>query len=87
MASRHDTPPDIFEWKAGSVEEYFNLYFNGQRIGWLAKRPAYCDRGRWQFNSELPLLDAADGFPRYYMNFERAKAEAEEWSKWKMQSL
>lgn len=38
-------------------------------------RPAYCDRGRVQINCELPDIDGADMFPRYYMDVGRAREE------------
>ena len=28
-------------------------------VGWLNKRPDYCDRGHWEFHCELPGLDTA----------------------------
>jgi len=48
----------------------------------IQPRPAYCDRGNWvaTADSTKPYdLDGADGFPRYYMDLERAKAELEDW--------
>ena len=51
----------------------------------LWPRPSYCDRGRWQAHIDCPgfptnpkPFDAADAFPRYYFNLERAKAEMED---------
>ena len=48
-------------------------------------RPYYCDRGRWQAHVLCPghpvnpnPFDAADKFPRYYFNLDRAKAEMED---------
>jgi hypothetical protein len=53
----------------------------------LEKRPGYCDRGR--FIAKVTVfahhaltdlyLDEADGWPRYYFNEERAKAEIADW--------
>jgi len=47
-------------------------------------RPAYCDRGRWIAYVDCPgfpqnpnPIDIADGFPRYYFDIDRAKAEIE----------
>lgn len=51
----------------------------------LCPRPAYCDRGRWQaymccrgFPTNPNPFDDADGFPRYYFDLDRAKAEIED---------
>ena len=54
---------------------------------WIAKRPNYCDRGNFWAQADLKAggnerrlnLDAADGWPRYYMDLTRAKAEIEDW--------
>ena len=53
----------------------------------LVPRPNHCDRGR--FLAQLDLdprrepealhVDSADLWPRYYFDFERAKAEVEAW--------
>lgn len=50
----------------------------------LHPRPSYCDRGRWQahmlddgYPHNQNPFDAADGFPRYYFDLDRAKAEIE----------
>ena len=54
----------------------------------LEPRPAYCDRGNYlaklfpQLGSSLARdLDHADGWPRYYHDFDRAKLEIEAWLK------
>jgi hypothetical protein len=54
---------------------------DGEPIGW--KEP-YCDRGHWKVNIELPDMDGADGFPRYYMSESVAKAETEAFLKWRL---
>ena len=56
---------------------------------WLQPRPKYCDRGNFLANVDLrptgrarrANLDAHDGWPRYYMDFDRAKLEIEAWLK------
>ena len=62
--------------------------FNGIRgkecLITLEPRPAYCDRGNWIAKifpeGELARdMDEADGWPRYYFDYERAKAEIEAW--------
>jgi hypothetical protein len=50
----------------------------------LEPRPSYCDRGNWIAKlfpeGELARdIDAADGWPRYYFDQGRAKAEIEAW--------
>lgn len=53
----------------------------------IEPRPAYCDRGNFLARiEEIPscnrlvlFLDGADGWPRYYFDLERAKAECEAW--------
>jgi len=51
---------------------------------WVTARPAYCDRGNWwaqlEARGQLALdIDRQDGWPRYYFDFDRAKAECEAW--------
>ena len=56
---------------------------------WISKRPNYCDRGNFWAQVDVKSggnaarlnLDAADAWPRYYMNLDRAKLEIEEWMK------
>jgi hypothetical protein len=70
------------EWKAVSDEllgDWFELDYRGVKM-FLEKRPPYCDRGNWYakiFEYGLLWIDAADGFPRYYFDFEVAKKECE----------
>lgn len=52
---------------------------------WMTRRPVYCDRGHWQANvNGVPSLDGQDGFPRYFMDLERAKLEMEDWLEWRL---
>jgi hypothetical protein len=58
----------------------------------LAPRPSYCDRGNWiatiSTTGELGLsFDWADGWPRYYFDLDRAKAEIEAWIEKRGQAL
>jgi hypothetical protein len=54
----------------------------------IEPRPAYCDRGHWFAKAYGPLdIAAADSFPRYFMDLERAKAEMKEWLVWRVQRL
>lgn len=55
-------------------------------VVWMAARPPYCDRGRVLVHVHpiRPIrfdldLDAADCFPRYYFDLDRAKAEIGDW--------
>ncbi len=51
----------------------------------LEPRPHYCDRGNWLAkisvtgNPDKLYIDAADLWPRYYFDLERAKLEIEAW--------
>ena len=56
---------------------------------WMQARPHYCDRGNWLAHVEVNVeyegaalrlgLDIQDGWPRYYFDLDRAKAEIEAW--------
>lgn len=65
------------------------LFKNNHRmVAWISKRPAYCDRGHWQLNIDLPLgLDGQDGFPRYYMELETAKKETKLFLDWRVNKI
>ena len=77
--------PKPIEWgidpECPTVE---NCYINGQWVAWLNPRPSYCDRGHWQVNVDLPDIDYADQFPRYYMSKSVAIAETEAFLKWRL---
>ncbi len=52
----------------------------------IERRPSYCDRGNFIAKIEADAgsklaqdLDAADGWPRYYFDLDRAKLELEAW--------
>jgi hypothetical protein len=50
----------------------------------LERRPTYCDRGNFlaKLHPAGPLaleIDGQDGWPRYYFDEDRAKAECEAW--------
>lgn len=62
-----------------------DIFVGEKQVGWMTRRPAYCDRGHWQVNIELPMnIDAADCFPRYYMRREAAVQETELFLKWRL---
>lgn len=52
--------------------------------GWITHRPHYCDRGHWQAQVEIAGIDNSDAFPRYFMRFETAKQELEDFLKWRL---
>jgi hypothetical protein len=74
-----------FEWKLAvehtGLEE---LYLDSEMVAWLQPRPSYCDRGHWQVNVDVPNLDDADGFPRYYMKKDVAISETEAFLRWRL---
>ncbi len=65
-----------------------NLCFEheGRRFHvFIQARPSYCDRGHYSLDIDGPMdLDAADRFPRYFMSLDRAKAEAEDFLRWRL---
>jgi hypothetical protein len=75
------------EWRYDS--EYLTDEIQGLDCHiWIERRPNYCDRGNFLAKIELLPhsqrrlnLDDADGWPRYYMDLARAKAEIEDWMK------
>jgi hypothetical protein len=70
-------------WKL-DADGVFNCTMDGTLVAWMTPRPAYCDRGHWQVDSDLPHLDDYDGFPRYYMRREVAIQETEAWLNWRL---
>ena len=55
----------------------------------IEPRPSYCDRGRWiakSFTRGL-FIDDQDGWPRYYFDLDRAKAEIDAWMKFNEQYI
>ena len=64
------------------VEKLFTWYrlVIDRQMVWIEPRPSYCDRGRYHANYTGSFhIDAADGFPRYYMDLEVAKREMKSW--------
>ena len=73
------------EWRVNAeFTDLHEAYVEGRLVGWIHKRPAYCDRGHWQAQVEVLGLDGADAFPRYFMRFETAKQEMEEFLRWRL---
>lgn len=79
------TAQDRFSMAEWTKDEYgcYNLRLRGAHV-WIQPRPAYCDRGHFHAQvSGIPSIDAADSFPRYFMDLERAKVEMYEWLLWR----
>lgn len=76
--------PSAIVWIKGGYQDLFTIVINGYEVGWITKRPDYCDRGHWQISVSLPDIDGADGFPRYYMRREVAVSETEAFLKWRL---
>lgn len=62
----------------------FEYWIDGRMVAWLTQRPPYCDRGHWAINVELPDINGADAFPRYYMSRAVAVAETEAFIAWRL---
>lgn len=70
-------------WKLDESQT-LNLFVGKVHV-WISARPDYCDRGHYQLNlSGIPDIDGADMFPRYYMSFVTAMAEAERFLDWRL---
>ena len=68
------------EWK--QEDGYWSIRIKAGVEVTLEPRPQYCDRGNWiaKVESRIPDdIDYADFWPRYYMDFDRAKLEVEDW--------
>lgn len=58
---------------------WYRLVIDRQMV-WIEPRPSYCNRGRYHANYDGSFfIDDGDGFPRYYMDLEAAKAEMKAW--------
>jgi hypothetical protein len=76
------------KWVANPASDgLYDLMYDGRMVAWLTPRPHYCDRGHWQVNSELPNIDGADGFPRYYMERATAIRETELFVRWRLEQV
>jgi hypothetical protein len=60
-----------------------DISVDSRQVGWIEKRPAYCDRGHWRVVLSLADIDHQDQFPRYYMSYDVAKRETEEFLRWR----
>lgn len=77
--------PAIPNWSFDGDSRTWNIRVAGVHI-WIEKRPHYCDRGHFIGKVQgIASIDAADLFPRYYMDVERAKGEMRDWLIWRLQ--
>lgn len=91
MADNVSERPE-FEWRKHPEHDLLECYPAGtigkhwrtMPLAWIEPRPHYCDRGHWKVCCNLPDIDPADSFPRYYMRFDVAKEETERWLLWRM---
>lgn len=77
------------DWKDGTdaVATYIETFVDsptGPVQITLEKRALHCDRGRWIGRVDVDPatghgLDRQEGWPRYYFDLDRAKAEIEDW--------
>lgn len=81
-----DTPYQKDEWQLDAYGCYVIAHHaTGKRLAFIVRCPPYCDRGHWQAAVEnIPDIDSQDGFPRYYMNLERALDEMTSWLNWRI---
>lgn len=75
--------PAGIKWSEGG-KDFYNITINEEIVGWLQARPRYCDRGHWQLNINVPGVDSADCFPRYYMDLSNGIEEAESFLRWRL---
>jgi len=79
---RHPGPPMTWIEPPGHPG---HLWILGRECSiWLSPRPPYCDRGKYlaildAWGELARAIDRADGWPRYYFDRDRAKAELEAW--------
>ena len=77
-------------WIDGKAGDYLEAHVaardfhqeTGEYVIVIERRPIYCDRGNWivkVFSHGILPLDDQEGFPRYYFDLDRAKAEMEDW--------
>ena len=73
----------MITWYFNDQDNYWQCALGHARVT-IERRPPYCDRGHWIAKVfGIADIDHQDGFPRYYMDLERAKAEMAEWLDWR----
>lgn len=75
--------PTELRWVRGKSET-LEVLIKDYQVAWIEPRPAHCDRGHWMVNINLPGIDHADNFPRYYMTLATAVFETEAFIKWRL---
>jgi len=76
--------PITWETETSGATAWLVAYIAGHAVATLQARPSYCDRGHWKVLCELPYIDGADGFPRYYMSKDTAMRETEAFLRWRL---
>lgn len=80
--------PSPVTWRKMPVDQSgapcFECMIADQVVAWIEPRPSYCDRGHWYVKCDLPGIDAADSFPRYFMSLVAAKLETEAFLRWRL---
>jgi Zn ribbon nucleic-acid-binding protein len=74
-------------WVWHPVGTHWQLRYRDNLVITLEPRPYYCDRGKWIAKQFAYDEDAADAWPRYFMNLDRAKPECYEWAEWRLTCL
>jgi len=78
-------PSDIlFEDRATEGLPWQAVTVNGRTVMTIELRPHYCDRGRFKVLCELPDIDAADAFPRYYFQVVAMRVEIITFLNWRL---
>lgn len=73
-------------WEMHERPAYWSLQVGTAQVT-IEPRPPYCDRGHWYGKVFGLHTDSQDGFPRYFMDLDRAKAEMSEWLAWRLKRL
>jgi hypothetical protein len=73
-----------WEYSPSKYYKQYELRHEGASL-LIEARNHYCDRGHWSVKVfGIPSIDAADSFPRFFMNLETAKREMKEWLIWRL---
>lgn len=76
------------EWRVnGEYPDLHEAFVESVMVGWVNKRPEYCDRGHWQAQVEWAGIDHQDAFPRYFMRYETAVQEMEDFLRWRLERI
>ena len=85
-------PQSVTKWKSHDSPSHYIEIAGKECTITIEERPHYCDRGNFLAklhpSGKLALeIDSADGWPRYYFDLDRAKAEVEAWLQKRGQTL